>query len=179
MIIINFEETFEPIEVAEDFSSMTFNTVDKLGATVPIKINITPLESPLLLNVSNLAFGPLDADGSINDAAKIPHENPSKAFSTILLFCLAYLNQFPDKTIGLDGSNEVRAYLYHRMFLTNKEYLEEYFVSIGVDWYVKLLRSGDVERDTDGHPHFKPRPEAFDYTRIRDLYRYYMFHLKQ
>ncbi|MCW3111025.1 MAG: hypothetical protein JWQ09_5531 [Segetibacter sp.] len=179
MIIINFEETYEPMEVAEDFSFMTFNTVDKHGATVLIKIEIKPLENSLLSNVSNLAFGPLNADDIINDAAKIPHENPSKGFSTILLFCLAYLNQFPRRTIGLDGSNEVRAYLYHRMFLTNKDYLEEYFVSIGVDWYVRLLRSGDVERDADGHPHFKPKPEPFDYARIRDLYRYYMFHLRQ
>lgn len=56
---------------------------------------------------------------------------------------------------------EVRAYLYHRMFLTNKEYLEQYFVSVGVDWYVKLLRNGDVERNADRHPHFKPKPEPF------------------
>lgn len=179
MITINFEETYEPIEVAEDFSFMTFNTMDKHRGATLIKTNITPLESPLLSNVSNLAFGPLNADGSINDDAKIHHENPSKTFSTILFFCLAYLNQFPGKTVGLDGSSEVRAYLYHRMFLTNKAYLDQYFVSIGVDWYVKLLRNGDVERDAGGHPHFKPKPEPFDYTRIRALYRYYMFHLRQ
>lgn len=115
----------------------------------------------------------------MDDKAKIPHQNPSKAFSTILLFCLTYLKQFPDRTIGLDGSNEGRAYLYHRMFLTNKAYFEEYFVSIGVDWYVKLLRNGQVETDAQGLPYFKPKPEPFDYTRLRDLYRYYMFHLRQ
>ncbi len=58
--------------------------------------------------------------------------------------------------------------------------MDEYFMTIGVDWYVKLLRNKtDIERDYNGNPFFKPRPEAFDYTRNRhDLYRYYMFQLK-
>jgi hypothetical protein len=65
------------------------------------------------------------------------------------------------------------------MFFKNKAYLEEFFVSIGVDWYVRLLRNGDIERDADGEPYFKPKPEPFDYKRVRDLNRYYMFHLRQ
>lgn len=166
-------------EVAEDFSFMTFNTVDKKGVEFLIKIQISPLQNRLLPNVSNLAFGPLDADGKIDDSAQIHHENKAKVFSTILFFCLAFLQQHPHITIGLDGSDEVRAYLYHRMFLKNKEYLEEYFVSIGVDWYVRLLRNNDVERDSSGQPFFKPKPEAFDYSRVNDLYRYYMFRLRQ
>ena len=101
-------------------------------------------------------------------------------FSTILLFCLVYLQTNPQITIGIDGSNDVRAYLYHRMFKTNRDYLSEYFVTIGVDWYVKLLRDGNVETDENGLPHFKPRPEPFDYQRpSANLYRYYMFQLKQ
>ena len=83
-------------------------------------------------------------------------------------------------TIGIDGSNDIRAYLYHRMFLTNREYLDEYFVTIGVDWYVKLLRNGSIEIDNNGQVYFKPKPEPFDYHRLAiNLYRYYMFRLKQ
>jgi hypothetical protein len=38
------------------------------------------------------------------------------------------------------------------MYVTNKEYLGEYFVSIKMDWYVKLLRNGRVEMDVSGIP---------------------------
>ena len=108
------------------------------------------------------------------------HENINKVFSTILLYALSYIEIFPEVTIGIDGSNDVRAYMYHRMFHTNKDYLSDYFITIGVDWYVKLLRNGnDVERDNQGIPVFKPKPEPFDYERKpSDLYRYYMFHGK-
>jgi len=179
MIKINFDDTFEPIEVAEDFSFLTFNTTDKKGVEVLIKIQISSLQNPLLPYVSNLAFGPLDINVKINDSAQIYHQNKAKVFSTILFFCLAFLQQNSHITIGLDGSDEVRAYLYHRMFLKNKEYLEDYFIAIGVDWYVRLLRNNDVERDSNGYPFFKPKPEPFNYSRVNDLYRYYMFHLRQ
>jgi len=83
--------------------------------------------------------------------------------------------------IGLDGSDDLRATLYHSMFIVNKETMGEYFTSIGVDWYVKLLRNEeDIERTASGEPFFKPRPEAFNYHRTRhDLYRYYMLTLKK
>lgn len=88
------------------------------------------------------------------------------------------LQNNPQNTIGIDGSNDIRSYLYHRMCLTNKEYLGEYFVSIGVDWYVKLLISGGVEVDLSGITYFKPKPEPFDCHRpATNLYRYYMFRL--
>jgi len=92
---------------------------------------------------------------------------------------LTFLQENPTVAIGLDGSNDVRAYLYHRMFCSNKEYLDEYFVALGVDWFVRLLRNNDYERNADGSAFFKPRPEPFDYQRAaKDLYRYYMFHLR-
>ena len=67
------------------------------------------------------------------------------------------------------------------MFVTNRKRLNEFFVTIGVDWYVKLLRNQiEIERRKDGTPFFKPRPELFDYNRTRhDLYRYYMYQLKK
>lgn len=99
-------------------------------------------------------------------------------FSTIMLFVLAFLDENPHVTIGLDGSDDIRAYMYHRMFLTNKAYFANYFFTLGVDWFVRLLRNGKIELDSDGAPFFKPKPEPFDYRRsANDLYRYYMFHL--
>lgn len=99
-------------------------------------------------------------------------------FSTVLLFALSFLRKNNSSTIGVDGSNDIRAYLYHRMFLTNKNYLCDVIITIGVDWYVRLLRNNTVEKDNLGFPFFKPKPEQFDYQRsTKDLYRYYMFHL--
>jgi hypothetical protein len=180
MIKINFEDTYEPIKVGEDLSFMTFYSEVKNAQKVLLKIEISSLGDPLLPNVFNMAFGPLNENGDIDDSAKVNHQNNDKVFSTILLFSLIYLQSNPQMTIGIDGSNDIRAYLYHRMFLTNREYLDEYFVTIGVDWYVKLLRNDTIEVDINGVPYFKPKPEPFDYKRLpTNLYRYYMYKLKQ
>ena len=56
----------------------------------------------------------------------------------------------------MDGSNDARAYLYHRMFISNKDYLKEYFDTIGVDWYVRLMRNNEIECDATGYAFFKP-----------------------
>jgi hypothetical protein len=179
IVEINFEKTYEPNEVATDLSYMTFySEVTKFGYVL-IKIEILSLGDPLLPNVFNMSFGLIYANGSINDNAKIDHQNKGKLFSTILLFALMYLRNYPHITIGIDGSNDVRAYLYHRMCKANREYLSEYFIPIGVDWYVKLLRNGNIEFDIDGYPYFKPKSELFDFERlVFNLYRYYMMQLK-
>lgn len=177
MILINLEDIYAPIDVAEDLSFMTFDSPIPTGTQL-IKIKITPLEDGLLPNVYNLCFGPLGPDGEIDDAVSVPHNDKNKVFSTIILFALTFLQTNKNFTIGLDGSNEVRAYLYHRMFITNRKHLGEFFVSLGVDWYVRLLRNFEIEKNEDGSAFFKPKPEPFDYNRsTRDLYRYYMFHL--
>jgi hypothetical protein len=122
-----------PLEVAEDVTFITFYSELADGQNGLIKIEISQLGDPHLPNVCNLAFGTLLSNGEINDTALINHQNKDKVFSTILLFSLVYLQSYPQKTIGVDGSNDVRAYLYHRMFLTNRQYLNEYFIAIGVD----------------------------------------------
>jgi hypothetical protein len=178
MIKIDFDTTYEPIEAESNLSSMLFYSEDKIGNLIPLKIQILPLNDPLLPNVYNLSFGTLLSDKKIDDFVKINHLKIEKVFSTILLFCLVFLQSNSNASIGLDGSNDVRAYLYHRMFITNRDYFKDYFLSIGVDWYVKLLRNGEIELDKNGNAFFKPKPETFDYTRkSKDLYRYYMFHL--
>lgn len=178
MIKINFEDIYPVIQIADDFSFMTFHSPDKKGVQHILKIEITFLEDPFLPNVFNLSFGPIADNGEIDDEAKINHSDIDKMFSTILFFGLVFLEANPENRIGIDGSNDVRAYLYHRMFITNKGILSKYFVTFGVDWYVRMFRSGNIETDSKGHPFFKPKPESFDYLRpTADLYRYYMFSL--
>lgn len=179
LVKINFDDTYEIISVSTDLTEATFNSLDKEGNPVLLKVKAEPLDYVFLPNVYNLCFGPATTDGGIDDKAQISHRDLSKLFSTIIFFCLSFLQENSRITIGLDGSNDARACLYHRIFRSNKAYLEEYFVALGVDWFVRLLRNGDYERDNDGNVFFKPRPESFDYQRQpSDLYRYYMFHKK-
>ena len=179
IVKINFEDTYELAAISPDLMEAAFNSLDKDGNPLLLKIIIEPPHNPLLPNVYNLCFGPPKDDGTIDDTARISHRDLNKLFSTIILFSLTFLQENPNVTIGLDGSNDVRAYLYHRIFCSIKEYLDEYFVALGVDWFVRLLRNGDYERNADGSAFFKPRPEPFDYERpAKDLYRYYMFHLR-
>lgn len=179
IVKINLEDTYKLLSVKPDLMEATFNSYDKNGNPVLLKIVIDPPQTPLLPNVYNLCFGPPNYNGTIDDAAQIPHQDLNKLFSTIIFFSLTFLLENRKVTIGLDGSNDARAYLYHRMFCSNKAYLDDYFVAMGVDWFVRLLRNNDYERKADGSAFFKPRPELFDYQRpARELYRYYMFHLK-
>jgi hypothetical protein len=180
MIKIDFNNTYDPIEVKEDLTSMLFYSELKNEDNILLKVSIKELNYSLLPNVYNLSFGTIDENNRINDKVKLHHKDSDKVFSTIMLFTLMFLQENPYITIGLDGSNDVRAYMYHRMFVTNYDYLKDYFFAIGVDWYVKLLRNGKMEVDEKENYFFKPKPEPFDYERkSRDLYRYYMFYLNQ
>lgn len=181
MIKIDLDDTFDAITASEDLKKFTFNTELKDDTELELHVLISEHPDPLLPNVFNLAFGPLNEDNEINDAIAIPHKNINKVFSTVLFFSITFLedNSGNQYSIGIDGSDEIRAYLYHRMFRYNNDTLSDTIITVGVDWYVKLLRNGtDIERDSDGIPLFKPRPEPFDLSRNpKDLYRYYLFSL--
>ena len=180
MIKVNLLETFELEYVSKDAMWMTFFAPLRDGERILLKVSIELLNDPMLPNTYNWTFGPVDGEGNIDYMARVAHTNPDKVFSTILLFCLAFLRRHAGLQIGLDGSDDTRAYLYHRMFHTNREYLNEYFETIGVDWYLRMLRSGSFETDSQGRIFFKPRPEKFNYKRSKsDLYRYYMFRLNK
>ncbi|HEY8927706.1 MAG TPA: hypothetical protein VIM55_00845 [Mucilaginibacter sp.] len=177
--IINFDETYEPISIESDLSQMTFNSPQIDGSNVLILVKITPHPDQYLPNVYNLGFGPPNEFGSFNDDVKLRHEDNNKLFSTVLLLGLTFLQENQGATIGVDGSDDTRAALYHLMFKANRAYLSEFFKAIGVDWYVRIFRDGSYEVDEFGNYIAKPRPELFDYERDRhDLYRYYMFSLK-
>ena len=183
MIAIDFEETYNLlyVEIDKGMSIIEFNSPQHGGSPALIRVVIKRHPDPLLPNVYNLAMEPPVGHLEVNDSVRLKHSDSNKVFSTAILFALIFLTEFPEMIIGLDGTDDIRATLYHSMFKANRENLSEYFETIGVDWYVKLLRNQvEIERMDDGSPFFKPRPERFDYGRSRDdLYRYYMFELKQ
>ncbi len=179
MITINFEDTYEPISIESDLSQMTFNSPQANGAIKIILVKIDSHPDKYLPNVYNLGFGPPNGKGGFQDSLKLKHLNSNKVFSTVLFHALTFLEENSEMTIGVDGSDDTRATLYHLMFKFNREYLSEFFKAIGVDWYVRIFRDGSYEADKLGNYIAKPRPELFDYVRTRhDLYRYYMFSLR-
>jgi hypothetical protein len=178
LVKINLEDTYEILTIAPDYSEATFNSIDVDGKPALLKISITPVDNPHLPNVYNLGFGPIGLDGEIDDKARISHKDRNKVYSTLIFFGYTFLLQNPKYTIGLDGSDFIRAAIYHRIFQTNRVYLEDYFIALGVDNCVRFKRNGEYEKDATGAPLLKPRPEPFDYKRsTKDLYWYYMFHL--
>ncbi|RFM26265.1 DUF6934 family protein [Deminuibacter soli] len=182
MINIDLNNTYRLISgtIGDRISLGEFYALQMSGNEVLLRVIIKPHPDPLLPNVYNLSMGPPVSTDRIDDTVRLRHKDSSLVFSTAILFALTFLTEFPDMHIGFDGSDDTRATLYHSMFITNRTTMQDFFVSIGVDWYVKLLRNQlDIERSAEGIPLFKPRPEAFDYQRIRhDLYRYYMLALK-
>lgn len=180
MIKINLENTFEAIYVSSNFDQYIFESELKNNKIIQLKIKFTNIANSLLPNVYNLAFGPFNESGKIDDSINLKHKDTNKVFSTIILFSLTFLKDNPHATIGIDGSDDLRANLYHRMFRYNYKNLQDFIVIIGVDWYVRLLRNGNIELDSQGLAFFKPKPEPFDFQRkSNDLYRYYMFNLNQ
>lgn len=178
-LIINFENTYDPISIKSDLSEMTFKSLQTDGSEALILAKIEPLHNQYLPNVYNLGFGPPAINGTFNDNIRLKHANNSKVLSTVIFLGLTFLQENPELTIGVDGSDDTRATLYHMMYKINREYLHDFFLPIGVDWYVRVFRDWSYEVDEEGHALAKPRPEPFDFERSRrDLYRYYMFHLR-
>ena len=180
-IIINFEDTYEIENISEDLSKFQFTTRNREGKEIVLFVIITKNSNPFLPSVYNLAFGPLDEDGRIDDKAVIKHESSAKVYSTLLLGALTFLNAVPDSFVGIDGSNLVRACLYYSLFQNNYDYLAQYFNVIGVNYYVRLLR-GEESGDpfiTDNEE-FATQPfkiaKHLQITR-RKLYNYFVFNL--
>ncbi|MBC7758981.1 MAG: hypothetical protein H7069_09000 [Phormidesmis sp. FL-bin-119] len=179
MITIDFENSYVPLTVDPAFTSMTFNSPQTDGSEELIVVQLQPYPISKLPNVYNLGFGPSDGDGSFRDNVPLRHADRNKVFSTIMVLALAFLQANPDHFIGLDGSDDARARIYHMIFRSNIPQLEEYFETIGLDYFVKQLRSGDLETDENGAYVYIPFPQSFDYSRSSNkLYRYYMFYLK-
>jgi hypothetical protein len=177
-ITINFDDTYLPVQIQNDLSKMTFSSPQIDGSEALIVVIIERLDNPYMPNVYNLGFGPLDGNGGFLDNIRLKHVDIDKLFSTVLFHGLNFLQINPQLTMGVDGSDDLRATTYHLMFKTNRDYLDEFFFPIGVDWYVRIFRDGHYEADEHGNYIAKPRPEPFDFDRSRhDLYRYYMFQL--
>lgn len=88
MIKINLEDTFEAIYVSPNFDQYIFESVLKDSTITQLKVKFTNIAESLLPNVYNLAFGPFDSNGKINDSVNLKHKDSNKVFSTIIFLLL-------------------------------------------------------------------------------------------
>ena len=137
---IDFKERYELELLSNDMTIGKFMTTLKDGSRLPLGIKIDSEAHPLMPNVYNLAFGPLDSSGQINDQVRLSHASHSRVFSTIVFASLAFLKKYPDRYLGIDGSNNARAYMYYRCIRNNLPYLAREFIIHGVNYYVRILR---------------------------------------
>ncbi|MFT3827480.1 MAG: hypothetical protein QM731_26395 [Chitinophagaceae bacterium] len=179
---IDFDTLYDIDNISTDLKYSSFTTPLNDGKAVPLVVKISNNTHALLPNVYNLSFGPLNAKGKIDDKAELKHINYSKVFSTILFSALAYLQTNPDHYLGIDGSDNARAYFYYRALQRNFSYLDKHFRMYGVKYYVRITRFGKTQYDN-----------PFDFEdiipypfRIRkgsqisqdQMYNYFIFNLK-
>jgi hypothetical protein len=146
-IKLDFDNTYVIEPLTDDLRVSTFTTYLEDGSQVPLRVEISSQPHALLPSVFNLAFGPTNSKGEIDDKAEITHKDYSKVFSSILLAGLSYLTDHSDQYLGIDGSNNARAYLYYRFLQRNFEYLDQFFEIFGLKYYVRISRFGKNQYD--------------------------------
>ena len=177
-IKINFEDRYHVSPIG-DLRYSEFDSELATGESVKLGIKISSDEHPLMNDVFNLAFGPVNANHQIDDQAKLTHLNHSKVFSTIVFEGLSFLVQHTDKFLGIDGSNSARAYLYYRCIQNNFEYLASYFDIYGVNYYSRILRDGSMDYETDDFLTIPKLIEKGEVIKPAKLYNYFIFKIKQ
>lgn len=179
---IDFSQTYKAFDVSEDLRTLSFETVLQDASKVPLRVDISDQSHELLPNVYNLAFGPLDAKGKIDDKAELPHSDYSRVFSTILLSALNYLSINRDKYLGIDGSDNYRAYYYWRFLQRNFDYLSQSFEIFGLKYYVRITRFGKRQYDNPfDFTDIQPQPDRIIKTNDwpEHMYNYFIFKLRQ
>ena len=158
-----------------------FDAVLISGEKIRLGVKIAHTPHPLIANAYNLAFGPLKEDGTIDDKVRLSHKDYSKVFSTVLLEATAYLEEHPDRYVGIDGSNNARAYMYYRCIQNNFPYLSGIYSISGIKYYIRMLREGEdgnCDLDTEDVITTLKPIEANETIKADKLYNYFIFNLK-
>lgn len=143
----DFDYVYDFEEISPDLKLSSFSTMLNNGAQLPLVVKISNHPHELIPSVYNMSFGPLNKQGKNDDKAEITHEDYSKVFSTILFAADVYLEQRPDHILGIDGSDNARAYYYFRTLMRNFSYLDQHFVMYGIKYFVKITRLGRTQYD--------------------------------
>jgi hypothetical protein len=179
---IDFDNIYEITPVSENFKKSFFETELVDGPLTNIHVRISNESHELDANIYNLSFGPLDKRGVVDDKVALRHRNYSKVFSTILFRARTYLLYNPDHYLGIDGSNNARAYLYYRVIQRNYDYLNNYFDIYGLKYYVRITRLGKMQyHDPFDFEDIHTRAQKFEKNmeiNQKFMYNYFIFKLK-
>jgi hypothetical protein len=182
-VTVDFDRRYDIDDISKDLRNSLFRTELQDGSTTPLKVEISNESHELIPDVYNLAFGPLDHRGRIDDKAELRHADYSKVFSTILLTAYTYLKSNPSHYLGIDGSDNRRAILYFRMLQRNYEYLSRYFNIYGLKYYVRITRFGKRQYDNPfDFTDIEPYPEEITKSmKISPelMYNYFIFNLQE
>ena len=63
------------------------------------------------------------------------------------IFSISYLELNKEHYLGIDGSDNTRAYFYFRAMIRNFEYLNRYFNMYGIKYFVRISRFGRTQYD--------------------------------
>jgi hypothetical protein len=177
-VSIDLENIYPTVYKYEQQRSSMFDTILKDGRKMRMGVKISLTVHPLMHDVYNLAFGPVERDGSLNDKVRLSHQDHSKVFSTVLFEILSFLTDHPDKRVGIDGSNYARAYMYYRCIQNNFDYLNTVFKIIGIKYYIRMLREGadgTCELDEEDIQVLPKELEANESMKPGKLYNYFIF----
>ncbi|GEP94201.1 DUF6934 family protein [Chitinophaga cymbidii] len=179
-IKVDLENCYAINTLSKDQKLRSFETVLKTGERMILGINISDKMHPIIPNVYNLSFGPLDDASLIDDKAKLDHQDHSKVFSTIILSGLTFLKSNPSEYLGIDGSCNARAYLYYRCICNNLAYLSRFFRIYGIKYYVRILRDFGQEMafdwdDITADPCVIKEDNRLPYEK---LYNYFIFNAR-
>jgi hypothetical protein len=179
---IDFDSLYEIDQISEDLKFATFDTKLANGEAVKLVAKISNHSHALLPSVYNLAFGPLDKKGKIDDKAELNHADYSRVFSTILFTALTYLKSNPEHYLGIDGSDNARAYFYYRAIKRNFSYLDQHFRMFGVKYFVRISRFGKTQYDNpfdfDEIMPYPFRIASQDRISQDKMYNYFIFNLQ-
>jgi hypothetical protein len=178
---IDFDNTYDFNDISEDLRVAGFSTRLQDNTVTELKIEISNEAHDLLPQVYNLAFGPVDQKGGIDDRAELPHQDYSKVFSTILLAALNYLTNNPGHYLGIDGSDNLRAWYYWRFLQRNYDYLDQHFEMFGIKYYVRISRFGKAQYENPfDFDDIMPYPDRIYKTLQwpKLMYNYFIFKLK-
>lgn len=179
---LDFDNTYNIEPLSTDLRVSRFISDLEDGSMIPLRIEISSQPHALDPSVFNLAFGPTNSKGEIDDRAEIAHRDYSKVFSSILLAGLTYLTDNPGHYLGIDGSNNARAYLYYRFLQRNYACLDQFFELYALKYYVRISRFGKNQYDNpfdfnDVLP-MTDRIEKGMTMRSNFMYNYFIFKLK-
>jgi len=166
-----------PVRFVNNLNSI-FETELIDGTSISLGIKISSEEHPLMADVHNLAFGPVNKFNQIDDQVKLTHKDHSKVFSTIVFEGGSFLTANPDKFLGIDGSNTARAYMYYRCIQNNFDYLTSYFEIYGVNFFVRVLRDDVYDYENEDFLTIPNAIEKREVIKVTRLYNYFIFKIK-